>query len=315
MKKALITGITGQAGRYLAELLLNEGYKVYGLVRRTSTNAIDRIRDLMDRIELVSGDLADQASLISAIQKTEPEEIYNLAAQSYVPASWDQPILTGDITGIGVTRLLCAIRTVNPKIKFLQSSSSEMYGLVREIPQKETTPFHPRSPYAAAKAYAHWMTINVRESYGMFACTAICFNFEGIHRGIDFVTKKITDGVKKIRNGERKELLLGNLDALRDWNYVGDTVQAMHMIMQHNVPDDFIVASGECHSVREFAELAFGYFNMDYRHYVKIDPKLIRPAEVPLLKGDSTKIRETLGWKPKVDFLKLVKMMIEAENQ
>lgn len=311
---ALVTGATGQAGRSLIEYLLSKDYKVYGMVRRTSNPSTERIKHLLDRIELITGDLTDQHSLISALEQSQPDQVYNLAAMSFVPTSWDQPILAGDVTGLGVTRLLSAIRTVNPKIRFLQTSSSEQFGLVREIPQKETTPFYPRSPYACAKTFAHYTTINMRESYGLFACTAICFNFEGVHRGTEFVTKKITEGANKIRRGEAKELLLGNLDAKRDWNYVGDTVRAMHMIMNHSVADDFVVASGECHSVREFCELAFGHYGMDYRDYVKIDPKLIRPAEVPLLQGDSTKIRETLGWKPEVNFKQLAEMMISTPD-
>jgi GDPmannose 4,6-dehydratase len=313
MKKALVTGITGQAARYLIELLLSENYKVYGLMRRTSNVSTKRISHLLDKIEIINGDLTDESSLIRALDKSQPDEVYNLAAQSLVPASFEQPVLTAEITGLGVLKLLCAIRTVNPKIKFLQSSSSEMFGKVQETPQKETTRLYPRSPYAVAKAFGHWTTINYRESYDMFASTSICFNFESVNRGMEFVTKKITHGVCKIVKGEAKELRLGNIKARRDWGYVADTVRAMYMIMQHNIPDDFVVATGETHSVEEFLELAFGHFNLKWQDYVVIDPALIRPAEVDLLLGDSTKLRTTLGWEPKVKFHDLVNMMIEAE--
>ena len=313
MKTALVTGITGQAGKYLTELLLARQYKVYGLVRRASTVNTSRIAHLLDEIELISGDLTDESSLIHALEKSKPDEVYNLAAQSFVPVSWEQPLLTTEVTGVGVMKLLSAIKIVNPKIKFLQSSSSEMFGLVREIPQTEMTPFHPRSPYGIAKTFAHHTAINYRESYGMFASTAICFNFESVDRGLEFVTKKITHGVRKIVRGEAKNLFLGNIDAKRDWNFVGDTVRAMHMILQHDKPDDFVVATGETHSVKEFLEITFNHVGLDYRDHVMIDPKLIRPAEVPLLQGDSTKLRKTLGWEPNVKFYDLVTMMIEAE--
>lgn len=313
MKKVLLTGITGQAGRYLAELLLSKDYKVYGLIRRTSNISTERISHILDRITLIDGDLTDEVSLINAIEKSQPDEVFNLAAQSLVPISFDQPILTAEITGLGVMRLLSAIRTVNPKIKFLTSSSSEMYGKVQEMPQTEKTPFYPRSPYAIAKCFGYWATVNFRESYGMFAANSICFNFESPHRNQFFVTRKITDGVAKIVRGEAKELKLGNIHAKRDWGFAGDAVNAMYMIMQHHIPDDFVVSTGETHSVQEFLELAFGYFNLNWEDYVVIDPALIRPAEVPILLGDSTKIRTELGWEPKVKFHDLVKMMIESE--
>lgn len=312
-KRALLTGITGQCGRYLAELLLSEGYQVFGLVRRTSNISTNRIAHLLDKITLIGGDLTDEASLIHALEQAKPDEVYNLAAQSLVPVSWDQPILTAEVTGIGVAKLLCAMRTVCPKAKFLQMSSSEMFGLVREIPQTELTPLYPRSPYAVAKCFGHWTCINHRESYNMFAATSICFNFESPHRGLEFVTKKITDGVAKIIRGETKELRLGNIYAKRDWSYAGDVVRAMHMIMQHDEPDDFVVSTGETHSVEEFLQIAFGYFNLNWQDHVVIDQSLIRPAEVPLLLGNSTKIRTKLGWEPKVKFHDLVNMMIEHE--
>jgi GDPmannose 4,6-dehydratase len=313
MKKALVTGTTGQAAPYLIEQLLAEGYEVSGLIRRTSNSGTKRCAHLLDKIKLVNGDITDQYSLIRAIEKSQPDEIYNLAAQSLVPASFEQPELTTEATGFGVLKLLNAVKTVNPKIKILQASSSEMFGKVREIPQTELTPFHPRSPYAVAKCFGHWSCVNYRESYGMFVSTAICFNFESINRGLEFVTRKITDGVARIVRGEASELRLGNIKAKRDWSYVADTVRGMHMILQHGEPDDFVIASGETHSVEEFLELAFGYFDLDWRKYVVIDPTLFRPAEVDVLLGDSTKIRKTLGWEPKVKFHDLVTMMIEAE--
>jgi GDPmannose 4,6-dehydratase len=312
-KIALITGITGQCGRFLTELLLDKDYEVFGLVRRTSNVSTNRIAHLLDKITLVGGDLTDEASLIHALEVSRPDEVYNLAAQSLVPVSWDQPILTAEVTGVGVAKLLSAIRTICPKAKFLQMSSSEMFGLVREIPQTELTPLYPRSPYAVAKCFGHWATINHRESYGMFAATSICFNFESPHRGLEFVTKKITDGVAKIVRGETKELRLGNIEAKRDWSFAGDVVRAMHMIMQHDEPDDFVVSTGETHSVKEFLEIAFRYFNLNWQDYVVIDQSLIRPAEVPLLLGDSNKIKTKLGWTPKVKFHDLVNMMIEHE--
>lgn len=313
MKKALVTGITGQAARYLIEHLLDNNYKVSGMIRRTSNISTRRVEHLLDKIEVVNGDLTDEYSLCQVIDKTQPDEVYNLAAQSLVPVSFEEPVLTAEVTGVGVLRLLNAVKTVNPKIKFLQTSSSEMFGKVREIPQKETTPFHPRSPYGVAKCFGFWSAVNYRESYDMFAANAICFNFESVNRGMEFVTKKITHGVCKIVRGETNELRLGNIKAKRDWGYVADTVRAMHMILQHDKPDDFVIATGETHSVEEFLELAFGYFNLDWQKHVVIDQSLIRPAEVDVLLGDSTKIRTTLGWEPKVKFSELVKMMIEAE--
>ncbi len=313
MKRALVTGCTGQAARYLIEFLLEKNYQVFGMIRRTSNPSTKRILHLLDKITLVNGDMTDEYSLCQALEKAQPDEVYNLAAQSLVPVSFEEPVLTAEVTGVGVLRLLNAIKTFNPKIKMLQTSSSEMFGKVREVPQKETTPFHPRSPYGAAKAFGHWCSVNYRESYGMFVSTAICFNFESVNRGLEFVTKKITNGVHKIIRGEASELRLGNIKAKRDWGYVRDTVRAMHMILQHHEPDDFVISTGETHSVEEFLEIAFGYFNLDWHKYVVIDQSLIRPAEVDLLLGDSSKIEKTLGWKPEVKFSELVKMMMEAE--
>jgi GDPmannose 4,6-dehydratase len=314
MATALITGITGQAGSFLAELLLSKGYNVCGMVRRSSTINTERVSHILDRIQLIPGDLTDQASLIDVLVKSQPDEVYNLAAQSLVPVSFTEPIHTCEVTGMGVIKMLAAIKTVNPKIKFLQISSSEMYGLVEEGTMlHETSPFHPRSPYAVAKAMAHHAAINYRESYGMFAACAICFNFESTKRGHQFVTRKITDGISKIKKGIAKDLKLGNIDAKRDWCFAGDTVRAMYMIMQHTEPDDFVVATGETHSVREFLDESFGYVGMNWHDYVKIDPSLFRPAEVPFLLGDSTKLREKLGWKPGVTFKQLVEMMVKEE--
>lgn len=313
MRKALVTGTTGQAAPYLMNHLLSQGYEVHGLIRRTSNVCTKRVAHLLDRIKLVNGDITDQYSLIQAIEKVQPDEIYNLAAQSLVPASFEQPELTTEATGFGVLKLLNVVKTVNPKIKVLQASSSEMFGKVREIPQNELTPFYPRSPYAVAKCFAHWTCVNYRESYGMPISTSICFNFESMNRGVEFVTKKITNGVAKIVRKEATELRLGNIKAKRDWSYVEDTVRAMHMILQHDQPDDFVVATGETHSVEEFLEIAFSHFNLKWQDYVVIDPALIRPAEVDILLGDSSKIRKTLGWEPKVKFHDLVKMMLESE--
>lgn len=312
-KTALCTGITGQAGRYIAELLLSKGYKVYGMIRRSSTVNTERIAHLLDDITLLNGDLADQSSITHCIDKAQPDEVYNLAAQSFVAVSWKIPIVTGDVTGLGAIRVLEAIREVNPKIKFLQASSSEMYGQVRQTPQTELTPFHPRSPYACAKCFAHYATVNYRESYDMFAATSICFNMESPHRGIEFVTKKITDGIVKIKKGQAKELRLGNIEASRDFCYVGDCVKAMHMIMQHDKPDDFVVSTGETHTIREFLEIAFSYVGLRWQDFVVIDQSLIRPAEVNLLLGDSSKVQKALGWKPEVKFYQLVEMMMKAE--
>ena len=313
MKTALITGITGQDGSYLAEFLLSEGYAVFGLERRVSTKNRGNITHLGDRITFVSGDLLDQNSLISALKETEPDEVYNLAAQSFVHESWRQPIYTGDVTGLGAMRVLDAIRVVNPKIKFYQASSSEMFGKAQEVPQKETTPFYPRSPYGIAKLYAHWATVNYRESYGMFCVSGILFNHESPRRGFEFVTRKITDAVARIKAGLQDELVLGNLDAKRDWGYSGDYVRAMWLAMQMKNADDYVVATGVAHSVGEFVEESFFYAGLDWRKHIRQDKRFMRPAEVDLLIGDSSKARGTLGWRPTVDFKKLVRMMVDAD--
>ncbi|HMK47766.1 MAG TPA: GDP-mannose 4,6-dehydratase [Methanocella sp.] len=312
-RSALITGITGQDGSYLAELLLKKGYDVYGLVRRTSTANTSRIESIVDQIQLVPGDLTDESSLVAAIRLAQPDEIYNLAAQSFVGSSWSQPIFTGETTAIGVTRLLEAIRTVGTNAKFYQASSSEMFGKVQAVPQNEKTPFYPRSPYAVAKLYGHWITVNYRESFNMFACSGILFNHESPRRGIEFVTKKITDGVARIYHGQQEELRLGNLDSRRDWGFAGDYVEAMWLMLQQEKPDDYVVSTGETHSVKEFCQLAFSAAGMDWEKYVKIDPKFVRPAEVDLLLGDSAKANKVLGWKPKVTFPQLVRMMVEGD--
>ena len=314
MKKALITGITGQDGSYLAEFLLTKRYKVYGLQRRSSTTNLERVEHLLkEGVELISGDLIDENSLISALKETEPDEVYNLGAQSFVPTSWNQPILTGEITALGVTRLLEAIRVVDPEIKFYQASSSEMFGKVRETPQSEKTPFYPRSPYGVAKVYGHWITVNYRESYGMFACSGILFNHESPRRGLEFVTRKVTYGVARIKAGLQKELRMGNLDAKRDWGFAGDYVEAMWLMLQQDEPDDYVIATGETHSVKEMCEIAFARVGLDYRDHVVKDPRFFRPAEVNLLQGDPTKAREGLGWKPEVDFRGLIEMMVDAD--
>ena len=313
MKKALITGITGQDGSYLAELLLSKGYEVYGLVRRSSLENYERIEHIREKIKFVSGDLNDQTSLDEAIRKVQPDEVYNLGAQSFVPASWEQPILTAEITGLGVLKLLEAIRKNKPDTKFYQASSSEMFGKVKEIPQKETTPFHPRSPYGVSKVFGHYITVNYRESYNIFACSGICFNHESPRRGLEFVTRKISDGVARIKLGLAKELRLGNLEAKRDWGFAGDYVQAMWLMLQQGEPDDYVIATGETHSVKEFVELAFSYVGLDWKKYVISDKKYFRPAEVDLLIGDSTKARQKLGWKPKVNFKQLVEMMVQED--
>ncbi len=315
MKSVLITGITGQDGSYLAEFLLEKGYKVWGMHRRTSTVNFERIEHLTDRIELVQGDLLDQNSLQYVIEASQPDEVYNLAAQSFVPTSWSQPLLTGEITGLGVTRLLEAIRTVNPKIRFYQASTSEMFGKVQEVPQSEKTPFHPRSPYGVSKVYAHWITVNYRESYGMFTCSGILFNHESPRRGFEFVTRKVTDGVARIKLGLINELKLGNLDAKRDWGYAKDYVEAMWLMLRQDEPDDYVVASGATHSVRELVEIAFNYVGLDWEKYVKIDPRFVRPAEVDLLIGDPAKAHKKLGWYPEVSFEELVKMMVDTDLQ
>jgi len=309
----LITGITGQDGSYLAEYLLEKGYEVYGMVRRSSVEKYDRIEHLKDRINLLQGDLTDQSSLDDAIKTIGPDEVYNLAAQSFVPTSWNQPILTGEITGLGATRLLEAIRKIKPDTRFYQASSSEMFGKVRETPQTELTPFHPRSPYGVAKVYGHFITVNYRESYDMYACSGILFNHESPRRGYEFVTRKITDTVARIKLGLANELRLGNLDAKRDWGFAGDYVEAMHLMLQQDEADDYVISTGETHTVREFVEIAFGAAELDWEKYVVIDPKFFRPAEVELLVGDSSKALKKFGWKPKVDFKGLVTMMVESD--
>ncbi len=313
MKTALITGITGQDGSYLAEFLLEKGYKVFGLVRRSSTLNFERIHHIQDRIELVPGDLTDQNSLLYALQQARPEEVYNLAAQSFVQTSWNQPVLTGDVTALGVTRMLEAIRVFDPKIRFYQASSSEMFGKVQAVPQKEDTPFYPRSPYGVAKVYGHWAAVNYRESYDMFAVSGILFNHESPRRGLEFVTRKVTDAVARIKLGQAKELRLGNLDARRDWGFAGDYVRAMWMMLQQGQPDDFVVSTGETYSVRDLVEAAFSYLELDWEEFVVQDPRFMRPAEVDLLVGDASKAREELGWEPEVGFRELVRMMVDAD--
>jgi GDPmannose 4,6-dehydratase len=313
MPKALITGITGQDGSYLAELLLAKGYEVVGVVRRTSHHSYERVEHLLDRIEVVAADLLDQHSLTVVLQEHRPDEVYNLAAQSYVPTSWTQPVLTGEFTALGVTRILEAIRLVHPKARFYQASSSEMFGKVTETPQRETTAFYPRSPYGVAKVYGHWITVNYRESYGLYAVSGILFNHESPRRGIEFVTRKVSDGVARIKLGLANELRLGNLEAHRDWGYAGDYVEAMWRMLQQPAPQDYVVGSGETHSVRQLVELAFGHVGLDYRKYVVSDPKFHRPAEVDMLLADPSKARRELGWAPKVSFGELVGMMVDAD--
>jgi len=313
MPTALITGITGQDGSYLSELLLSKGYEVIGVARRSSTVTYERIDHLLDDITVVQGDLHDQGSLLSFLEEYKPSEVYNLAAQSFVPTSWNQPALTGDVTAIGVTRMLEAIRFVNPKIRFYQASSSEMYGKVLEVPQSETTPFYPRSPYGVAKVYGHWITINYRESFNIFAVSGILFNHESPRRGLEFVSRKITDGVARIKLGKAKELRLGNLEARRDWGFAGDYVEAMWMMLQHKEADNFVVGTGETHSVREFCEIAFARLDLDYKEYVVQDERFYRPAEVDLLVSDPSKTRSVLGWEPTVDFKELVTMMVDSD--
>ena len=315
-KTALITGITGQDGSYLAEFLLSKGYRVVGMTRRTSTEVHERIEHIVDKVEIVSGDLLDQSSITAIVNDVRPDEIYNLAAQSFVPASWAQPVLTGEFTALGATRVLEAIRHVDPKIRFYQASSSEMFGKVVEVPQNETTPFYPRSPYGVAKVYGHWITVNYRESFDIFACSGILFNHESSRRGKEFVTRKITDGVARIKRGVSKELRLGNLDAQRDWGFAGDYVRAMWMMLQHHVADDFVIATGRTHSVREFVRIAFEAAGLgSYEPYVVMDPRFVRPAEVDLLVGDPGKAKRDLGWEPEVTFEQLVAMMVEADLQ
>jgi len=313
-KTALITGITGQDGSYLAELLLAKGYRVAGMTRRTSTDVHERIQHIVDDIEFVSGDLLDQSSITEIISAVKPDEIYNLAAQSFVPASWTQPVLTGEFTALGVTRVLEAVRTVNPKIKFYQASSSEMFGKVQDVPQSETTPFYPRSPYGVAKVYGHWITVNYRESYDLFAVSGILFNHESSRRGKEFVTRKISDGVARIKLGLASELVLGNLDAQRDWGFAGDYVKAMWLMLQQEKPDDFVIATGRTHKVREFCRIAFESAGLgSYEKYVRTAPKFIRPAEVDLLVGDPSKAKRELGWEPEHSFEELVEMMVRAD--
>ncbi len=314
MPTAIITGITGQDGSYLAELLLDKGYEVHGIVRRASTENFERINHLTDRVKLHQADLLDQLSLIDVLGEVRPQEVYNLAAMSFVPTSWKQPVLTGEFTAIGVTRMLEAIRLLDPKgIRFYQASSSEMYGKVRETPQRESTPFHPRSPYGVAKVYGHFITVNYRESYGMFASSGILFNHESPRRGLEFVTRKVTDGVARIKLGLARELRLGNLDAKRDWGFAGDYVRAMWLMLQQDKPDDYVVGTGETHSVRELVEAAFAHVDLDWRKHVVLDPNFVRPAEVDLLVGDPAKARRELGWKAEVDFRGLVRMMVDAD--
>jgi len=313
-KTALVTGITGQDGSYLAELLLEKGYRVVGMTRRTSTEVHERIEHIVDDVEIVSGDLLDQSSVTSILADVRPNEIYNLAAQSFVPASWTQPVLTGEFTALGVTRVLEAIRHVDPTIRFYQASSSEMFGNTPESPQNESTGFYPRSPYGVAKVYGHWITVNYRESYGLYACSGICFNHESPRRGKEFVTRKISDGVARIKLGLAKELRLGNLDAHRDWGYAGDYVRAMYLMLQQEAADDYVIATGRTHSVRDFVRIAFEVAGLgSFEPYVVIDPRFVRPAEVDRLIGDAAKARRVLGWEPKVSFEQLVAMMVESD--
>jgi len=313
MPKALITGITGQDGGYLAEFLLEKGYEVVGVVRRTSTINFERIRHIQDRITLAQGDLLDQVSLINLLEKYQPDEVYNLAAQSFVPTSFEQPVLTGEVTALGVTRMLDAIRTVNSGIKFYQASSSEMFGKVQQVPQNEQTPFYPRSPYGVAKVYGHWITVNYRESYGLFACSGILFNHGSPRRGLEFVERKVSHGAARIKLGLTDELRLGNLDARRDWGYAGDYVRAMWLMLQQDQPDTYVVGSGETHSVRELCAVAFDHLGLDWERYVVSDPRFYRPAEVDLLVSDPSKARRLLGWEPIVSFQELVRMMVDAD--
>ena len=313
MKTALITGINGQDGSYLAEHLLERGYRVCGLVRRTSIRNLERISHLLDSVELMNGDLLDQNSLINAVADSEPDEVYNLAAQSFVPASFSQPVLTGEFTALGVTRMLEAIRVVNPRIRFYQASSSEMFGKAASVPQDEDTKFHPRSPYGVAKLYGHWITVNFRESYGLYAVSGILFNHESPRRGTEFVTRKITLAAARIAAGKQKELRLGNMEARRDWGFTGDFVEAMRLMLQQETPKDYVIGTGETHTVREFVEAAFAHLGLDWEKYVVVDPKLVRPAEVDLLISNPRRAREELKWTPRVGFGELVKMMVDAD--
>jgi GDPmannose 4,6-dehydratase len=312
-KRALITGITGQDGSYLAELLLDQGYEVFGMIRRLSAPNVERIEHLLDRVTLKPADLLDQLSLLRLLDEVRPHELYNLAAMSFVPASWDQPMLTGEFNSQGVTRMLDAIRRVDPGIRFYQASSSEMFGKVREVPQTELTPFYPRSPYGVSKVFAHYITVNYRESYNLFAVSGMLFNHESPRRGIEFVTRKVSDGVARVKLGLADSLPIGNLDAQRDWGFAGDYVRAMWLMLQQDQPDDYVIATGVCHSVRELVEIAFARVGLDWQKYVKVDPALLRPAEVDHLLGDSSKARKALGWSPQVDFRRLVEMMVDAD--
>jgi GDPmannose 4,6-dehydratase len=312
-KRALITGITGQDGSYLAEFLLEKGYQVIGMVRRSSTLNFQRIEHIQDKLTLVSGDLMDQVSMINILETHRPNEVYNLAAQSFVQTSWDQPVFTGEVTGLGVTRMLDAIRVVDPDIRFYQASSSEMFGKVREVPQSESTPFYPRSPYGVAKVYGHWITVNYRESYDLFACSGICFNHESPRRGHEFVTRKIARTAARIKRGLQDELQLGNLDAQRDWGYAPDYVRGMWLMLQQDQPDDYVLATGKTHTVQRFMELAFETVGLDAKDYVVQDPRFMRPAEVDLLVGNSQKAKDQLGWQPETTFEELVRIMVEAE--
>jgi GDPmannose 4,6-dehydratase len=313
MKRALITGITGQDGSYLAEFLLGKGYGVYGMVRRASFQRFDRIQHILDRVEIIEGDLTDQSSLDDAMKTIAPDEVYNLASQSFVPTSWNQPVLTADVTGTGVTRMLEAIRKHKPDSKFYQASTSEMFGKVRETPQNETTPFYPRSPYGVAKVYAHWITINYRESYDIFACSGICFNHESPRRGLEFISRKVTDGVARIKLGLADQLKLGNLEARRDWGFARDFVEAMWLMLQQDQPEDYVIATGVSHSVRDLVQAAFGYVGLSVEPHVIVDPKLFRPAEVDTLVGDPSKAKVRLGWTPKLSFDEMICMMVEAD--
>ncbi len=312
-RRALITGITGQDGSYLAELLLEKGYEVYGVVRRSSTETFERIAHIKSQLKLLQADLTDQVSMIEALGDTKPAEVYNLAAQSFVPTSWKQPILTGDVTALGVTRLLEAIRVLDHDIRFYQASSSEMFGHVQETPQTEQTPLYPRSPYGVAKCYGHWITVNYRESYNLFACCGILFNHESPRRGLEFVTRKVTDGVARIKLGLMDAIYLGNLEAKRDWGFAGDYVRAMWMMLQQNEPDDYVICSGSTHTVRDMCEVAFSHVGLDYRNHVKVNPDFYRPAEVHLLLGDCAKAKKNLGWKPEYSFEDLIHMMVDAD--
>ncbi len=312
-KRALITGVTGQDGSYLAEFLLERGYEVFGLLRRSSTTNFERLQHIQDRIQTIPGDLLDQNSLLEAVRKVQPDEVYNLAAQSFVPTSWNQPVLTGEFTALGVTRLLEAVRVMKPDARVYQASSSEMFGKAQEVPQNEQTPFHPRSPYGVAKVYGHWITVNYRESYGMHTCSGILFNHESPRRGLEFVTRKVAHGAARVKLGLSKEIRLGNLDARRDWGYAGDYVKAMWLMLQRDKPDDYVIATGVTHTVRDLVEVAFSHVGLPWEEHVVTDPSLMRPAEVDILRGDWSKAERELGWRPEVEFKQLVCMMVDAD--